>query len=436
MSKRIEALIEKRDALKATLDGYDNDVIERGSDLDETEQTNYDESAKELDVVVRSLEDLSKREALITASRNLAPATGPAKNGSASESDDATLYRGYEHNAITDVLNRSTDGDAADRIRRHNKATIKGPVLLRAASATSDLGGLVVPAYLTEDFAPIAREHRPLVDAIGVRPLTNYQVVISKATTGFSVGVPTAQNTAYSTAAPATTPITLTAQTIGGYADLSREAVNFGAYDQNTLFQDIFESYWRELDYRLYHGTDSNGQWEGILLADGINTQDGTNVDTYAELYAAVVESASKVRTAIKAPATHVIMSSARWYSLLAETDSEGRPVMGFNGSVPQNVGGQFDALTFAGLKVVVDDNIVPDAGTDTRVIVARLPEYRLYATNGGNPEVVRLDEVVRHAGSVRFVGDGYAAFTAERRPGATTLISSLPVPTFPAAQS
>ena len=430
MSKRIEALILKREALKSVLDGYDTTVIERGA-LTEVEQANYSATDAELTTTLTTLKDISEREARYSDSVQTSSGLGSAAPA-AHVNEDAVIYRhGGEFDAINDlVASTNGDPDAASRIYRSNKSN-KG-LLLRTAATTTDVGGLIVPQYLTADHANIARPGRAFANAIGSRPLTAFTTYIPYATTGAAVGVQATQGTTFTSAVIANSSKTLTAVTIAGVADVAIQAVEFGAVDNASLFQDLVEAYDAKLDYAIFHGLDSAGEWEGIFLSDSMNAITASTADTIGELYAVIQEAAALISSNIYRPATHVVMSSNRWYSLQAAVDLDGRPLLGASYSSPSNVAGSVAGVPiFAGLQVVVDDNIIKAGEYDTNILVTRASELRLFEQNGGTPTTVRLDQAKAADGIVQFIARGYAAFTAERRPKATTWIKALPVPTF-----
>src|SRR5690606_5214449 len=84
--------------------------------------------------------------------------------------NEPDLYRkGGEHSFFSDIYRMRYDADpmATERIMRHQRVHDSEA----RAVGTSAFAGLVVPQYLTEDYAAVAREGRPLADFIGARPL-------------------------------------------------------------------------------------------------------------------------------------------------------------------------------------------------------------------------------------------------------------------------
>jgi hypothetical protein len=79
-----------------------------------------------------------------------------------------------------------------------------------------------------------------------------------------------------------------------------------------------------------------------------------------------------------------------------------------------------------------VDDNIVPNAGTDDAIVIYRAAEYVLREQNGGNPATLRVDQAKAAQGTVQFIARGFSIFSAARRPKSTTIVEDMPEPAFP----
>lgn len=446
MNPRLKALADRRDTIKAQLETYDKQVIERGKDLEGVEAENYAKLDAELTSVCASHDEIVKRELAVAGTITMASKLGgtsdkpgtdgkPVVNARAKGDDAELIYRaGGEHDPIRDVLLAARGNhDAMERMNKHNAANaerVSFVDLSERASGTSDLGGLVVPKYLTELYAPTAHELRPYVDSIQNLPLEAYTTVIPVGSTGTTATVPSAQGVAYDVQSPTSTALTLTATTVAGVAELSVEAVTFGAYSQALLYQDLYRAYWQTTDVQALRGSAANGQVEGLFLSDNLNSVTGTSATSGApELYVKVVEAAMEVYQGIFMEATHVLMSAARWYRILSELDPDKRPLFGISDSAPTNVMGvaQPGRKTFAGLTVVIDENIYAGT-TDTAVVVYRASEH-LFFEQGA--QVITVDQAKAAQGIVQYIARGFIQYTAERRPRAATLVTGLPVPSF-----
>ena len=345
-TKRIIALEERRDSLANKLAELDDAVIERGSDLTDDEQATYDSLTAELDDVNKNLATLIKREQDVQASINLGASLGTAtnRNGGRIErgDDDAVYVEHGEHDLLLDLY-RSKNGDrrAAERIERHAEISER---IIRA-SGTSDLAGLVIPKYATERYQELAVQRgRPFLNTLVGTPsyerLTSNSIIIPIETTAPAMGAQSSEGTAFSTANWATTTKTINANTVGGYADVSRQALDLGNVQSGRFFGEMLTRYYNDQERQALWGSGASGECEGVFLADGTQTVDaGYTVTGFVEHYQAVIEAASKVETNDEREAQFILMSPARWRALQSACDADGRPLMGFNGSMPTNVG-------------------------------------------------------------------------------------------------
>jgi HK97 family phage major capsid protein len=440
MNPRAVKLAERRDAIKAQLESYDNTVIERGTDLEGTEKANYDQLTDELGKVVGDIEEISKREQLIARSFEAGLAAGvevkiPAQ---AKRADNPELiYRaGGEHNPLADLVAMARgDSEAASRVFTHNQVNAD-KFRIDRASTTSSLGGLVVPEYLTNAVVPYVREGRPFADVVRHENLNAYTTTIPRVTTPAAMAPVDGQNTTYTSANYATTGLDITAKTIGGYVDISVEAITFGSLPVQAIFADLAADYNRQVERQIFNGTDANGQVEGIFVSDGLGSVTASSATSgAAELWAKVTEAASQVHVGIEMEATYLVMSSTRWYKLLSELGTDDRPLLGVREGNPSNVQGNADPArgrTFANLPVILSNAIYGGVtSADTKVVVCKADELWLLEQNGGTPVAITADQLGAKTGTITLAARGFVAFTAERQPAATTVITGLPVPTF-----
>lgn len=439
LRERREQLIQMQQELMTRAATEDRD------ELSESEQASFDEANAEIDRLnprIADLEALESRNA-VAAAMSVATDETLQRNGVRIErvEDPAVYHRDGEFDPLRDLLAATNDSEAAERLARHRAQAVATDPFLRS-SATGDLGGLVVTEFLLGEFAEIRREGRPFANICRNLPLTRFSMSIGKQTDGAIMGTPESagptygENQDYANDDIETDPITVSAKTIAGYVEASVESVDFGVLDTNLVWADVVSAYSQKLDSRLFHGTGTNAQHTGVLATANIGnlSYNGAALtaadDHFRVLHSLVLQAAGQVRSAVKRAATHVVMSSLRWYSLASATDPDGRPLLGFASSNPSNVGGQFDGV-FASLPVVVDDNLV--SGSDDKVLVVRAPELLLWERNGGAPQTIRVDQAKATKGIVQFVGRGYSAFTAERYPDAVNVIDGLDEPVFDA---
>lgn len=440
---RIRALEAQRDALTAQLEELDNAVIERGSDFTDEERATYDAASAELARVVGELPGLVKREQDVAISRQLTASLGvatdansgrPAMPGITTADTGQPIYRADgDHDFFLDIYRAKTDAKAAYRLDAWRE---QAPEIQRA-SATTDLAGLVVPAYLVEKYQPLAVSKRAflntLVGTSSYGNLTSASVVIPQETTGPGMGAQSSQNTAFSTANWASTTVTLNAVTIGGYGDLAIQAIQLGQVRPDRMFSEMLDRYYQEQDRQALWGSGSSGEVEGVFLADGTQTVNaGYTVTAFAEHYAAVQEAASKIEINDERDAMYVLMTPRRWRALLSATDDQGRPIAGVDGTFPQNVGAYQDMngqKWLGGLRVITT-NKVQKSGEDDSVMAVYHPDFAYFEES--SPQSMTADQVVAHTGTVRYVTWGYMIFSPEIRVNSLCLIQNLEDPIFP----
>lgn len=447
MNPRIAALLARINALQTSLQALDQTVIERGSDFTDEERTAYEADEAELARANEELPRLVAREEAIRRSRELAASLGDAtdrNNGTSAGTGDATGEQGDEiYRAAADApgffsdiyRSRLGDREAAERLEGHRQANFE---ILRA-SGTSNLGGLVVPRYLVDKYQPLAIKRRNFLNSLVGTPAYGGQVqsasaIIPVETTAPGQGAQSAENTAFSTANWASTPLTINANTVGGYADVSVQSIQLGQIRQDRVFQEMTGRYYSDQERQALWGSGSSGECEGLFLADGTQTVDGNyEAQAFQEIYALVVEAASKIEDNDERDAQFVLMSPTRWRSLQSVCDADGRPIMGWSGSFPGNVGAYIDATGqkwFAGLRVVTSSHVKKSGEDDTRMAVYNPEAFYFEDTD---PYTITADQVVIHTGTIRFVNYGFMLFSPEVRVNSLCLINNLAVPSFPA---
>lgn len=445
---RIAALAARRDALAAQLQELDEAVIERGSDFTDEERSTYTAAEAELARANEELPRLIERDQAIQRSRELTASLAPAtdqNNGTSAGTGDATgdgaepIYRGSNGAPSFFVdIHRSKSGDlgAAQRLEQHRESNLD---ILRA-TGTSNLGGLVVPKYLVDKYQPLGVRRRPFLNSLMGTPayggnVTSASAIIPQETTAPAQGAQNGENTSFSTANWASTGLTINANTVGGYSDVSVQSIQLGQVREQRVFQELTNRYYSEQERQALWGSGSSGECEGLFLADGTQTVDaGYTATAFAEIYGAVVEAASKIEANDDGyEAMFVLMSPRRWRQLQSATDSDGRPIMGFNGSFPQNVGAYIDASGqkwFAGMRAVVSAHVHKSGEDDSRMAVYN-PEAFYFEES--DPYSITADQVIIHQGSVRFVSYGFMLYSPEVRPNCLCLINNLEDPVFPA---
>lgn len=323
------------------------------------------------------------------------------------------------------------DHQARDRMASHmREETVERGGQVERASATTNYTGVVVPQFLVDMFAPMAVASRPFADNCNIQPLpaTGMTVNIGRGTTGTSAAL-TTENVAVSETDYDDTLLTIPVQQIAGQQTVSRMAVDRGQGVDNIVLQDLFNRYNTALDSTLL-----NQATTGLTAASTVVTYtDGA--PTPATLYPKVLGACSGVEAALLGVARPdiAVMHSRRWNWIQSQVgpswpnfSQPGIPdnKMGVNAGALYNTG--LRGALPNGLGVVVDNNIVTNAGAGTNedhVFVAASQECYLWE-EAGAPMYIRAEEAKAGSLGVLLVVYGYFAYSFGRYPGATARIS------------
>jgi HK97 family phage major capsid protein len=395
-----------------------NEKIEEAREAAETLKA-VKESRQELNV---EDEDLGEKEAIV-------------------EVQEPDMYRkGGDHSFIADAW-RSRQGDfkAQERIGQHQDHESRDV-------GTGAFTGLVVPQYLVDEFAPIARAGSPLYNAVPKKPLPDFgmKVEVSRITTGSAAAEQASQNSAVQETNMDDTLLTVNVDTVAGQQDVSRQALERGGQPgfslENIIFQDLVSAYYTKLDNLMINGSGSSGQPLGISQVSGINTTTYTDASpTVAELYPKLADAIQEINSNRFAPATAIFMHPRRWGFLTAGVDTTNRPLVLPAGNNPDNAAGIGDAAAYGqvvgsvmGLPVITDANIRTDlgAGTEDAIYIVKADDMILFEDG-----LFQLKFEETNAGSLttKMVVYGYSAFASGRYPAGISAITGtgLIAPTF-----
>ena len=367
-------------------------------------------------------EDLSEKEAIV-------------------EVNEPDMYRkGGNHSFIADAYAaRQGDYKAQERVNQHQDFEARDV-------GTGAFTGLVVPQYLVDEFAPIARAGSPFYNAVPKQDLPAYgnKIEISRITTGSAAAEQASQNSAVQETNMDDTLLTVNVDTIAGQQDVSRQALERGGQPgfslENIIFQDLVSAYYTKLDNLMINGSGSSGQPKGISQVSGINQTTYTDASpTVAELYPKLADAVQEINSNRFAPATAILMHPRRWGFLTAGVDSSNRPLVLPAGNNPDNAVGVGDAAAYGqvvgsvlGLPVITDANIRTDlgAGTEDAIYIAKVDDHIMFEDN-----LFQLKFEETNAGSLttKMVVYGYVAFASGRYPAGISAITGtgLIAPTF-----
>lgn len=333
---------------------------------------------------------------------------------------------------------RFRNPEASERIGRHMRETeLEGRDI-----GTSALSGLVVPQYLLDQAAPLARNGRPFADAIGSLPLPDQGTAfsISRITTGTAVAAQSGENTGIQETNADDTLLTFNLCTIAGMQDLSRQLIERSAMSAPLIARDLSLALATEIDRQLLVGTGTNGELEGVL------TLAGTNPVTYTEasplvstFYRKLAETVSTIETQRFLEPNLLVMHPRRTANVAAGLDTTGRPYWVPTAQGPMNAvaGGTIvgnTGMSILGLPIVKSANIPTNYGAGTtnqdRVIALNTNDVVFHET----PETfLRFDSVGSGTLTVRVVLYKYVAATFGRYPSGIAVVqgTGLAPPSF-----
>jgi HK97 family phage prohead protease/HK97 family phage major capsid protein len=416
-------------------------------DIDSVEARS-EESAAELEARVAAVEARTDLEARITELEARAAATAEARaydNVARVTREERTYSVDSDKRGVSfihDVVARTFgDMDASQRLARHQQEerVERGSSLEARAIGTSALGALVVPQYLTDLVAPLARAGRPTADICNRMPLPaeGMTVEIPRITTGTSAAVQATQNTSVSETNLDETTLSVPVVTIAGQQTISVQALSRGRGTEQIIVRDLVAAYNTRLDNQIINGAAGTGEHRGILATSGIQAVTFTDTTpTVAELYPKLFDLIQKVQTGYFGGISHFLMHPRRW-AWLASAVGTSQPFLQINTN-PQGAGGQFGAPSYggvvgniAGVDVVLDANIATTTATNQDTIYGVTASELHLWEDAGAPLFIRVDQA--SSLGVTIAAFGFTAFTAGRYPAAHGAISGagLATPTF-----
>ncbi|MFF3346083.1 phage major capsid protein [Streptomyces sp. NPDC002779] len=337
------------------------------------------------------------------------------------------------------------DYEARDRLTRHmaEERVERGAQVEARAVGTGAFGGLVIPQYLTDMYAPMARANRPFADACRhhTLPSTGMTVEISRITTGSNADNQSAENAAVAEQDMDDTALSIPVRTAAGQQTASRQSIERGAGVEDVILDDLFRAYGSRLDTTLL-----NVATVGLSnVATAVAYTDAS--PTTAELYPKVIEGLAGVEGALLDQASGdnlAVMHSRRWY-WMQNAMGTSYPLITQPGVVAQTLGANYAEAYGRGVRgilpngtpVIVDNNIAVNLGAGTNedeIYLVDRQECHLWEDPDA-PVYIRAEQPKAANLGVLLVVYGYYAFTFQRQPHARKIAGTgLITPTFTGA--
>jgi len=416
----------------ATRDAADAEVTRRQAALDEllAEQTRDEEIAA-----------LSARTA---PAANRAPAYDQVHRVGAEERtyrpDQDRRGAGFQGDVLAAFLG---DYEAQSRLSRHmtEERAERGSRLRETrAVGTGAFGGLVIPQYLTDMYAPQARTGRPFADACRQHtlPSQGMTVEIARITTGTSVDNQSSENGSVSETDIDDTTLSIPVRTAAGKQTASRQSIERGAGVEDVILDDLFRAYASRVDSTML-----NVASVGLTnVATSVAYTDAS--PTTAELYPKVLEGLAGMEAALLDQASGdnlAVMHSRRWY-WMQNAMGASYPLITQPGVVAQTLGANYAEAYGRGVRgilpngtpVIVDNNIAINGGAGTNedeIYLVDRQECHLWEDPDA-PVYIRAEQAKAETLGILLVVYGYYAFTYQRQPHARKIAGTgLITPTF-----
>jgi len=444
-----DKVVERRDAVKAEMDAVLEAVAEENrTDLTVEETEKVDalvEEARSLDTKIEKLKTQADADAKASEIRaSVASVATPRVGGTIVTRESRTYSERSDSSFFKDAYNAQFKSDftAQDRLARH----MREEEIERRDVGTAQFEGLVIPQYLIDLAAPLARAGRPFADFATNKmtlPPSGMTLNISRMTTGSSTAVQVTQNDAVSETDVDDTLLTVNVRTIAGQQDLSRQAIERGTGIDVFVAADLIKSWHTTLDAQILNGAGTAGTIKGLRASGGNAITFTSTAPTVGLLYPKLADAIQQIQTNSFTNPTHFIMHPRRLAFLLAAVDSTNRPLVVPAANGPMNASGVGagssvygnSGYQMMGLPIITDANIGTTYGTTTNqdeIYVVNAGESHLWE-QPGSPFTLRYDATGAGNLTIKTVVYGYAAYTAERYPLAASIISGtgLSAPSF-----
>lgn len=438
---------ESRAAKKAELDAIL--AKETPEDGDAVRADGLIVEIREADERIAAYQEMTEREAKAIENKVETGAEEPVVRGSAVVTREERMYdvenqkRGVSF--VADVVNAQLRGDldAAQRLQRHMAEERAEGVEVRDVG-TGAFTGLTVPQYLTDLVAPPKRAMRPVADLARklALPADGMTVNISRITTGTATAVQATENAGVQETDADDTLLTVNVRTIAGQQDISVQSLQRSVGADAVIIADLQNAYHTVLDSQIINNDGTSGTHLGIRSTGSIVSVTYTDASpTAAEAYPKLFDLISQIQSGVFGGATHLVMHPRRWNWFASQVGTS-FPFLQPNNVSSVNVGGEINSNTYggvvgvlAGLPVVLDGNIVTNAGAGTNedVILGVTADELFLWEQPGSPLLIRAEQTAAGNLTVKLVVYGFSAFTAGRYPGAHGVIggTGLVTPAF-----
>ena len=439
--KLLDTLVDERADISEAQTGLVTRAAEEERDLTETEDASLKDlatRADELDTRIaelRAVQVANLEAAKLRAEVNATDDSEVRAVGNVTVINEPLTYA--KENRSTSFFadmyaSQNGDIDASDRIRRHrNEMAVE-----HRDGAVANYSGMIIPQYLTELAAELARAGKPFANECTKLPLpeNGMSINISRVTTGSSAAAQT-ENGAVSETDIDDTLLTLDVKTIAAGQQVSRQAIERGSGVDTLIATDMASAMATTLEDQLLSGSGSGANLLGLTNVSGTNAITYTDGSpTVAELWPKIQDAIQQVNANRFLGADLIVMHPRRLGFLNAALDSSNRPIILPQSNVPQNAMGTGPAAGYgntgvqiAGIPVVTSGKVTTTSGSggnEDEIYVVRRSDLLLFE-DAGQPAFVRMEETAGMSLTLSYVSYAYyAASMGSRYPGSVSVIS------------
>lgn len=385
MPSPLEIMTERRAAKKVELDALlelpTAEKRDLNSDEDETFAIVITELRK-LDERITELADEASREAAANETRKL---LGTTETQTAVQVNEPDIYiqSGKNGNSYFRDLAKAKvfdDMDATKRLLRSAKFENEKRALGNTGAVGGSGGEFAPPEWLVGDYLALLRAGRVTANLFQHMDLPDgySSINLPKVATGTTTAIQTTQNTALSQTDMTTTYVQTGFATIGGKQVVSQQLLDQTAIPfDRVVLQDLAADYSLRVGTQIYTGTGTGSGTGAVVNGLGAATAGSTTTwtqttPTVAGFYGQCTKALAAFLAVRYVPPTCWLMAPRRWYWLVGQTDTAGRPLV-----VPQGVAynpiatmeglpAQGMAGEFLGLPVYIDPNAPINLGAGT----------------------------------------------------------------------
>lgn len=395
MSELIVTLQKRRKVLLIDAETRAQNAQAEKRSLTAAEQAQIDaviDEVTQIDERIAELREADARSAASAAARVRFGVTDTGSSGVVHVRSEPTVYNPgnrLERSYFRDLARAQLfgDRDAADNLHRHGQQMLERPEYraLGNTNATGGSGGeFAPPAYLLEEWIPLARPGRVTADLFNRMdvPPGKSSVNLPKIQTGTTVALQTTQNSSLSQTDLTTAYVTTGFGTVGGKQVVSQQLIDQSGIDFDSVIAgDLMGAWGQNIGTNVISGAGTGNSTNSVVnglinasipAANQITFTSGS--PTAALFYSKAAGALSAFATNRFADPTHWLMHPRRWFWLLAQTDSAGRPLVvpiaaqAYNPMGNQETPGKVAGVvgSFLGLPVVVDPLLPTNVGAGT----------------------------------------------------------------------